>query len=113
LGQVPQATACRMANLSGTADKHPAVAGKPKALTNTSWSAGRIVAQLTARTRRQAPTYPMIMIGTSAEATRPMLLIPPRTTAPASTIKARPTRSEEHTSELQSRFDLVCRLLLA
>src|SRR5207249_11227089 len=25
---------------------------------------------------------------------------------------ARSTRSEEHTSELQSRFDLVCRLLL-
>src|SRR5699024_11496772 len=25
----------------------------------------------------------------------------------------RPARSEEHTSELQSRFDLVCRLLLA
>src|SRR6202046_5957483 len=25
---------------------------------------------------------------------------------------ALPTRSEEHTSELQSRFDLVCRLLL-
>src|SRR5699024_11334455 len=25
---------------------------------------------------------------------------------------SRPTRSEEHTSELQSRFDLVCRLLL-
>src|SRR5699024_11568123 len=25
----------------------------------------------------------------------------------------RPWRSEEHTSELQSRFDLVCRLLLA
>src|SRR5699024_12207441 len=24
---------------------------------------------------------------------------------------ARPARSEEHTSELQSRFDLVCRLL--
>src|SRR5207249_6297724 len=24
----------------------------------------------------------------------------------------RPSRSEEHTSELQSRFDLVCRLLL-
>src|SRR2546428_9432493 len=27
-------------------------------------------------------------------------------------IKARPARSEEHTSELQSRSDLVCRLLL-
>src|SRR5699024_12299238 len=30
---------------------------------------------------------------------------PRRTTAPS-------TRSEEHTSELQSRFDIVCRLLL-
>src|SRR5699024_12108546 len=28
------------------------------------------------------------------------------------TMKVRATRSEEHTSELQSRFDLVCRLLL-
>src|SRR5699024_526108 len=28
-------------------------------------------------------------------------------------ISARQVRSEEHTSELQSRFDLVCRLLLA
>src|SRR5699024_12122439 len=26
--------------------------------------------------------------------------------------RTRPRRSEEHTSELQSRFDLVCRLLL-
>src|SRR5699024_11661164 len=26
--------------------------------------------------------------------------------------RSAPTRSEEHTSELQSRFDLVCRLLL-
>src|SRR5207249_9888686 len=26
--------------------------------------------------------------------------------------RSRPDRSEEHTSELQSRFDLVCRLLL-
>src|SRR5699024_11718434 len=27
-------------------------------------------------------------------------------------LSERPVRSEEHTSELQSRFDLVCRLLL-
>src|SRR5699024_12653508 len=27
-------------------------------------------------------------------------------------VRERPSRSEEHTSELQSRFDLVCRLLL-
>src|SRR5438034_4950040 len=29
-----------------------------------------------------------------------------------SSCRARPTRSEEHTSELQSHSDLVCRLLL-
>src|SRR5699024_11463668 len=32
--------------------------------------------------------------------------------APSCTATASPGRSEEHTSELQSRFDLVCRLLL-
>src|SRR6266496_6715261 len=33
-------------------------------------------------------------------------------TASASTLRAKYSRSEEHTSELQSRRDLVCRLLL-
>src|SRR3989449_4454722 len=33
-------------------------------------------------------------------------------TAPATTSSATPRRSEEHTSELQSRLHLVCRLLL-
>src|SRR6266704_5536099 len=32
--------------------------------------------------------------------------------APGGFAQGRPARSEEHTSELQSRFDLVCRLLL-
>src|SRR5207249_6702197 len=32
--------------------------------------------------------------------------------APDNPVIIRATRSEEHTSELQSRFDLVCRLLL-
>src|SRR5699024_12697258 len=36
----------------------------------------------------------------------------PRTSAPPTTSCPTPPRSEEHTSELQSRFDLVCRLLL-
>src|SRR5699024_11433561 len=31
---------------------------------------------------------------------------------PIAVIEAKDNRSEEHTSELQSRFDLVCRLLL-
>src|SRR5699024_12038578 len=35
-----------------------------------------------------------------------------RATAPAPVAGERTVRSEEHTSELQSRFDLVCRLLL-
>src|SRR5699024_12711054 len=36
------------------------------------------------------------------------LIIPPHLVLPSCPL----TRSEEHTSELQSRFDLVCRLLL-
>src|SRR5207249_6791462 len=36
----------------------------------------------------------------------------PDTTASASGISSQMSRSEEHMSELQSRFDLVCRLLL-
>ena len=32
--------------------------------------------------------------------------------ADLSDLKGKTQRSEEHTSELQSRFDLVCRLLL-
>src|SRR2546429_3573425 len=38
--------------------------------------------------------------------------IPCRDTAEASSPPRRPARSEEHTSELQSRLHLVCRLLL-
>src|SRR5699024_12694236 len=37
---------------------------------------------------------------------------PRRTAEPRPGGGAPPARSEEHTSELQSRFDLVCRLLL-
>src|SRR5699024_12881247 len=36
----------------------------------------------------------------------------PLTTTSLSGLKIQKVRSEEHTSELQSRFDLVCRLLL-
>src|SRR5690606_41326347 len=41
--------------------------------------------------------------------------LPPRRTRPAASARRRPwkyRRSEEHTSELQSRENLVCRLLL-
>src|SRR2546422_7018317 len=38
--------------------------------------------------------------------------LPPRCDGPTSTFPTSPRRSEEHTSELQSRLHLVCRLLL-
>src|SRR5215468_11690117 len=37
---------------------------------------------------------------------------PPRIHGPRQEVLPRPSRSEEHTSELQSHHDLVCRLLL-
>src|SRR5688572_31857630 len=37
---------------------------------------------------------------------------PPGTTAPGSALRTAANRSEEHTSELQSQSNLVCRLLL-
>src|SRR5699024_11454559 len=58
--------------------------------------------------------------GKTAAFTLPILhrLIPLASTSasparhPVRALILAPTRSEEHTSELQSRFDLVCRLLL-
>src|SRR5438067_10596556 len=44
--------------------------------------------------------------------TRPGCDDPAGETATPPGIELQPVRSEEHTSELQSRFDLVCRLLL-
>src|SRR5207249_11644328 len=41
-----------------------------------------------------------------------LLLVLPKDASPPQKRAQRPARSEEHTSELQSRFDLVCRLLL-
>src|SRR5699024_12684421 len=51
----------------------------------------------------------------SAEAARPVGRIPVGSRRRRRTVPVpgtAPERSEEHTSELQSRFDLVCRLLL-
>src|SRR5438105_7530344 len=54
------------------------------------------------RSRRAVVVLPGIRRGAIAAATAP----------PGSTCSRRSPRSEEHTSELQSRVDLVCRLLL-
>src|SRR5699024_12569949 len=50
------------------------------------------------------PPWPSCAVATSSASS-------PRACAAAATPRSR-GRSEEHTSELQSRFDLVCRLLL-
>src|SRR5699024_11862568 len=47
----------------------------------------------------------------SSQVSKPGTRTPPVSTCVA-TLNALEFRSEEHTSELQSRFDLVCRLLL-
>src|SRR3712207_7115959 len=58
------------------------------------------------------PTSKAVPLASSAQAVRAVLLA----TATAATLVGRrainPARSEEHTSELQSRQYLVCRLLL-
>src|SRR5699024_12526404 len=55
--------------------------------------------------RKAVPRRP-VAGGRAAAPTRP------HGTGRAEPQPTRPARSEEHTSELQSRFDLVCRLLL-
>src|SRR5438309_7752626 len=47
-----------------------------------------------------------------SSATWPACSGPRRMVGSSSAIQRSPTRSEEHTSELQSQFHLVCRLLL-
>src|SRR5699024_11889975 len=49
---------------------------------------------------------------TTSLSRRPNKLLTSLTLGPSSALNVSTQRSEEHTSELQSRFDLVCRLLL-
>src|SRR5699024_12601033 len=67
--------------------------------------------------RRAAPfprfRPPAVRVGgTDARVAKPAAETPAGTAARATAAAGRavPARSEEHTSELQSRFDLVCRL---
>src|SRR5699024_12017125 len=70
--------------------------------TRRCWAHGRGAA----RTRPRRSRSPTPRCG------RPPARRRPRPARRAGTPPGRPRRSEEHTSELQSRFDLVCRLLL-
>src|SRR5258707_8898607 len=58
--------------------------------------------------------FPYTTLFRSRRGERPTALPPPRPRSPRWAATARPSspRSEEHTSELQSRQYLVCRLLL-
>src|SRR5699024_11672455 len=75
----------------------------------------------TSRRTAESPKQRMPMSGSPPSAamrtTDPSSTMTARTVATCSAVKGeavetREWRSEEHTSELQSRFDLVCRLLL-
>src|SRR5699024_12235056 len=59
---------------------------------------------------KTATTKPLTYIACAKLLMKDSSLTSPRTTPP--TTRFARSRSEEHTSELQSRFDLVCRLLL-
>src|SRR5260370_31246546 len=54
--------------------------------------------------------FPYTTLFRSISFTRPCLVC--TSNVPRVLIRTRPTRSEEHTSELQSHLNLVCRLLL-
>src|SRR2546422_7546411 len=71
--------------------------------------------------RRDSSTCAVTAVGSNAAPKEPITALPPATFSTPATCSSHPspctrpvslTRSEEHTSELQSRLHLVCRLLL-
>src|SRR6185312_10628022 len=60
---------------------------------------------------RRPPRSTLFPTRRSSDLSPGATILPPSRVTISST-RARPSRSEEHTSELQSRSDLVCRLLL-
>src|SRR5207249_9734872 len=70
------------------------------------------VNNLTASDPEASPPYlQTLQISPSGTQTAQALIFPPGTRQTMSYTVTTDSRSEEHTSELQSRFDLVCRLL--
>src|SRR5699024_12083220 len=90
-------------------------AGASARLGRQRCSAGSIAARTSMTWAGESSTWsasPLVTAASSASSGS----LPPRSRQmvpmPASRPPRRQGRSEEHTSELQSRFDLVCRLLL-
>src|SRR5699024_12660754 len=64
-------------------------------------------------TRRSSDLLGLIVTGSSDyHGTNKAIRLGQERSTPKAVDRSWPRRSEEHTSELQSRFDLVCRLLL-
>src|SRR5699024_12187731 len=85
----------------------PARAARSAAVAARDWASTPVPSSV-----RPATTAVALPVQASIEAA-PVLMAPARRPAPDRPPGAvRAVRSEEHTSELQSRFDLVCRLLL-
>src|SRR5438034_4875221 len=100
-----------------------------KAEVETSVAPGisRARSYVTRRDRIAPPSPRAIAVATSSHPSSSNIIAPDRITLPGFTLScpaylgavpcvasntAKPSRSEEHTSELQSHSDLVCRLLL-
>src|SRR2546422_6079398 len=73
------------------------------------WEMGTTPARLTSPTVGLMPTTPLAFAGHTM---LPSVSVPMETAAKFAEAAAPEPRSEEHTSELQSRLHLVCRLLL-
>src|SRR5690349_22602548 len=58
------------------------------------------------------PYTTLFRSASSADRSRPPISLNPATDTSGPSVRSTHRRSEEHTSELQSRRDLVCRLLL-
>src|SRR5207249_12274317 len=88
-------------------DALPILAPKSEAtaLSRSSSELGRVAAATPSAT-------PMVVDSTSAVAVSNSVARKRVRTSPSTARFIHNERSEEHTSELQSRFDLVCRLLL-
>src|SRR5256885_10720576 len=72
----------------------------------------RSITVRTAPPRPRASTSPSADVGTDAEKLEAPMIAPELTPQESAVAQQQTSRSEEHTSELQSPCNLVCRLLL-
>src|SRR5690606_39365143 len=83
----------------------------PERMTPTQYGVPLTTLSTSPAVRNCGTRYSTLITSTTTAARRRRVTEPRRASAKSGTVRA-PDRSEEHTSELQSRENLVCRLLL-